>query len=240
MPSTSKKQQRFMGMQLAKQRKSGKNDTGMSEKQLSEFAGSVHKGGSLEDITFHEDAATCDVAYDGGVHPIHKGYNDIVWGSDEFKFHEIGSSASGGKNPGQDSALRDIGNGIHMGAPVDYFGPDTDYRAEEINPQDYGRDWDPFPFKDMFKDEKKQTRPNIRIMEDAEYSSLRTPGAVTDSQPMSEAHGAVNWDGAGPDREIPDHRSFDSQQVFRRNIDELKEDVPQISGRDTKRGKNIR
>lgn len=240
MPSSSEKQRRFMGAELARKRAGKKTQTGMNEKQLSEFAGSVHSGGSLEDITFHEDAATCDVAYDGGVHPIHKGYNDIVWGSDEFKFHEIGSTPSGGKHPGVDSALRDVGNGIHMGAPVDYYGPDTDYRAEEINPQDYGRDWDPFPLRDFFKDEKKQTRPNIRLQEDAMYSELVTPGSVTDSQPMSEAYGAVRHQGAGPERAVPDYRSFKSQQVFRRNVEELKEDVPQISGRDTKYGSKIR
>ena len=38
MPSVSKKQQRFMGMELAEQRKTGHNKTGMSGARLSDFA----------------------------------------------------------------------------------------------------------------------------------------------------------------------------------------------------------
>jgi hypothetical protein len=44
MPSVSKAQQRFMGMELAKQRKTGSNATGMSAQQLSEFAATPTKG----------------------------------------------------------------------------------------------------------------------------------------------------------------------------------------------------
>ena len=43
-PSVSQKQQRFMGYELNKQRKTGKNDTGMSETQLSDFASTKRKG----------------------------------------------------------------------------------------------------------------------------------------------------------------------------------------------------
>jgi hypothetical protein len=42
-PSKSKAQQHFMGYELNKQRKTGKNDTGMSEQQLSEFAATKTK-----------------------------------------------------------------------------------------------------------------------------------------------------------------------------------------------------
>ena len=38
MPAESKKQAAYMGYELAKQRKTGKNDTGMSTKQLRDFA----------------------------------------------------------------------------------------------------------------------------------------------------------------------------------------------------------
>lgn len=38
MPSTSEKQRRYMGMELSRQRKTGHNDTGMSEGQLRDFA----------------------------------------------------------------------------------------------------------------------------------------------------------------------------------------------------------
>ena len=43
-PSVSKKQQRFMGMELSKQRKTGKNDTGMSASQLEDYASTKRKG----------------------------------------------------------------------------------------------------------------------------------------------------------------------------------------------------
>jgi len=48
MPSTSEKQRRYMGMELAKQRATGHNDTGMSVKQLGEFAGSVKHHSPIE------------------------------------------------------------------------------------------------------------------------------------------------------------------------------------------------
>lgn len=38
MPSTSKKQQRFMGAELARKREGKKTQTGMSEGQLKDFA----------------------------------------------------------------------------------------------------------------------------------------------------------------------------------------------------------
>ena len=38
MPSISKKQQRFMGAELARKRSGKKTKTGMSEKQLEDFA----------------------------------------------------------------------------------------------------------------------------------------------------------------------------------------------------------
>lgn len=44
MPAKSKSQQRYMGLELEKQRKTGSNDTGMSEKQLDEFASTKRKG----------------------------------------------------------------------------------------------------------------------------------------------------------------------------------------------------
>jgi hypothetical protein len=44
MPAVSKQQQKYMGYELNKQRKIGSNDTGMSEKQLKDFAGTKRKG----------------------------------------------------------------------------------------------------------------------------------------------------------------------------------------------------
>ena len=44
MPAKSKKQQQFMGAELARKRAGKGTQTGMSEKQLKEFAGTKHKG----------------------------------------------------------------------------------------------------------------------------------------------------------------------------------------------------
>ena len=44
MPAVSKKQQQFMGAELARKRAGKKTRTGMSAKQLEEFAGTKRKG----------------------------------------------------------------------------------------------------------------------------------------------------------------------------------------------------
>jgi hypothetical protein len=43
MPAVSKKQQRFMGAELARKRAGKRTQTGMSEKQLSDFASKPKK-----------------------------------------------------------------------------------------------------------------------------------------------------------------------------------------------------
>ena len=43
MPAKSKRQQRFMGAELARKREGKKTRTGMSEKQLEEFAHTTRK-----------------------------------------------------------------------------------------------------------------------------------------------------------------------------------------------------
>lgn len=48
MPSVSEKQRKFMGVELARKRAGEKTKTGMSEKQLSEFAGSVKHHSPIE------------------------------------------------------------------------------------------------------------------------------------------------------------------------------------------------
>ena len=44
MPSKSEKQRKFMGADLARKRAGEKTHTGMSEKQLEDFAGKKKKG----------------------------------------------------------------------------------------------------------------------------------------------------------------------------------------------------
>jgi hypothetical protein len=44
MPAKSKKQRRFMGAELGRKRAGKKTETGMSESQLKDFAGTKEKG----------------------------------------------------------------------------------------------------------------------------------------------------------------------------------------------------
>jgi len=255
MPSVSEKQRKYMGAELARKRAGKKTQTGMSENQLREFAGSVSQHGSLNDISFHENAATCEVAFEGdnGAHPIHSGYrkgngkgnqelgpsNAIHYGSDVFTHIDIGGL--GADAPGNVSALRDIGNGVHVGAPVDYFGPDTDYRAEELDPHQYGRDWEPIPFRDYYKTEDEQFERGFRMREQDQYDESATPGCVVDDDPQSTAYGAAPSTLINKHRDVPDHRSFESQREFARtNKDKKREYVVDTHGLDTKRGRNIR
>jgi len=215
--------------------------------------------GSLEDIVFHEEAATHDrIGNSNGevpfTHPIHKGYgrggddpgleadNAVTWGA-------LDPPAMDGNqmHKGHQSANRDIGQGVHYGAAIDYFGPDTDYRAEEIDPHQYGRDYEPIPLRDYYKVEDKQFERGFRLREQDEYDNTATPGAVMDEVPMTEAYGAVNYQGAGPDKDSGgkagecDNRSFASQRRYARtNKEKSQEYAVDISGLDTKLGKDIR
>lgn len=53
MPSVSEKQRRFMGAELARKRKGKKTKTGMSTKQLREFASKVKAGGHVMGFGTH-------------------------------------------------------------------------------------------------------------------------------------------------------------------------------------------
>lgn len=233
MPSVSPKQRRFMGADLARKRAGKKTQTGMSESQLSDFA-----HGSLEDITFHEEA--CDEVGDKlcpeFTHPIHKGYKDFVPG-------KLDPPAIDGEAPqftkGKQSCNRDAGQGLNYGAPIDYFGPDTNYRAEELDPHQYGKDYEPFPLRDYHKTEDDQWERNFRLEEQDKYDNTRTPGTVSDSNVMAEAYGATNF--RGFDRDVPDRRAFDSQREFARtNKKKSEEYAVDITGLDTKKGSKIR
>lgn len=211
--------------------------------------------GSLEDITFHETATEgCSEVFFDDVkpHPIHSGNKKnghksnqeldsksaVLFGSDTWEELDLDGDP---KLPGNSSALRDIGTGVHIGAPIDYFGPDTDYRAEEIDTHQYGWSYDPYPFKDYYKTEDKQFERTFRVMEQDEYDSTPQPGTVADSMPHVEAHGAVNHEGAGPERELADNRSFESQRRYARtNKERSQENQVDIAGLDTHEGKDIR
>lgn len=202
--------------------------------------------GSLNDISFHEeaDAHVGDRLCPEFTHPIHKGYGLFTPG-------QLDPPAIDGNDPepfekGKQSANRDAGQGLHFGAPIEYFGPDTDYRAEEIDTHQYGRDYDPFPLNDYFQTKAQMAQRTFRVRQQDQYDETQQPGVVTDKQPMSEAYGAVNYQGAGPDGNCGgeagdcDYRSFDSQKTFARtNKDRSRPSTVDVDGLDTKRGRDI-
>jgi hypothetical protein len=202
------------------------------------------KHGSLNDIVFHEEAAQRDTVMNGETvaHPIHKGYDSVVFGDIE------GWPEDGDEPKGSDmSANRDNGYGVHYGAPVDYFGPDTDYRAEEIDMTQYGKDYDPIPLRDYFKTEDKMYERTFRVRAQDLYDETVTPGTVTDSQPQTEAYGAVNYQGAGPSKDDGDkagscdYRAFKQQRMFARtNKDRSEEYAVDVADLDTKYGEDIK
>lgn len=216
--------------------------------------------GSLEDITLHEELAISEVVDDEFVHPQHKGSGPgfaykgektgldsqgaITWGALDPP-HIDGHSRQ--FSPGAQSCNRDAGQGTHYGATVDYFGPDTDYRAEEIDMAQYGRDWEPIPLRDYYKVEDKQFERGFRLREQDEYDNTVTPGTVMDKNPMTEAYGAVNYKGAGPDTDSGkkagdcDNRAFESQRRYARtNKDKSQEYAVDVANLDTKYGKDIK
>lgn len=124
--------------------------------------------------------------------------------------------------------------------PVEYFGPDTAFRVEEIDPSQYGRSYEPTPYRDYFKTEEKMEERTYRLREQDEYDVAQTPGAVTDDQPQTEAYGAVNHDGAGPTRQVPDNRSFESQMKFLRSNKDAPEVDAAVAGLDTHDGDDLK
>jgi hypothetical protein len=234
MPSSSEKQRKFFGAQLAAKRAGKPTKTKMSETQLSDFAGSV---GSLEDIDFHENAAESDVICDNFIHPVHKGYEYFTPGA--LDPPRMDSDAAAQFTKGSQSCNRDAGQGLNYGAPVEYFGPDTTYRAEEINPHHYGRDYEPSPLKDYFKTGDKAEEVGLRLREEYKYSEIATPGTVPDKgMDHTQAYGSRSYELVPTD--LDDNRSFKSQQRFRRAQDEIEDDTVKVTKVDTKWGKNIR
>lgn len=230
MPSVSGKQQRFMGAELGRKRAGKKTQTGMSEQQLREFAGSrvskaTHEkdGRSLVDIEFHKRKPESAVLCDAFTHPVHKGYSTPTWG-------ELDPPAIDGDapqfTPGKQSCNRDAGQGLHYGAPIEFFGPDTDFRVEEVNPHHYGRDYEPSPYKDLFKTGEKAEEVGIRLREEYRYEEEAMPGAVPDKGlDSSMAYGAISYKKVPS--ELPDNRSFDSQLKYRRQDDDTDDDMPE-------------
>lgn len=234
MPSVSDPQRKFMGAELARKRSGKKTQTGMSEGQLSDFASKKETknkpGRSLVDVEFHEKADKSRVVDDAFVHPLHKGYGK---GGDDPGLESKGAITWGALDPpsidgdapqftkGSQSCNRDIGQGIHYGAPVNDRGPETEFRVEEINPQHYGRDYEPSPYKDLFKTGYKSRELNIRNEADLCYQDCETPGAVTGEYESSIAYGTTSYKKVPV--ELEDNRTYSRQQKYARENHEFDE-----------------
>jgi hypothetical protein len=155
MPSETPRQQRFMGAQLAEQRKTGHNKTGMSEKQLREFASDVKSSHSKKDIPGQSLVDIEHITQDRHVGSVRARIRD-----ENQKF----------ANP---SGQPYMGDEI----PVKYLGPDTEYQAIELDPSCYGHDWDPMS-ADYYRDPVQFA--NWRRVEQYEYESSDKLGAQPD------------------------------------------------------------
>lgn len=185
-------------------------------------------GRSIIDVECHQRAPETKKLCDVFTHPVHKGYDDITWG-------KLDPPALDGESmqitPGKQSCNRDAGQGIHYGATVDFYGPDTDFRAEEINPHHYGRDYNPLPLRDYFKAEKSDDRQNLRLVDEYAYEEIETPGTVpSKGLESSLAWGAISYEKVPS--EMDDNRSFKSQREYRRSQAEMDEDSPIVKDLD--------
>lgn len=182
-------------------------------------------GRSIIDVECHRQAPETKTLDGSFTHPVHKGYDYITPGRldpPSLDAHEVKQFTKG-----KQSCNRDTGQGVHYGAEVDFYGPDTDFRTEEINPHHYGRDYEPFPLRDYFKDEKKDERLSLRLMDEYEYEEVATPGTVAQKgSPSSMAWGSISYEKVPTEND--DYRSFDSQREFRRSQAELEEDAPTV------------
>jgi hypothetical protein len=215
MPSTSERQRKFMGAELARKRAGKGTKTGMSEQQLREFAGSVHKSGTKE----KPGHSIIDVEY---ISRNPESKKDLTLEGYYYKPGETGHIESNHEHMmGWHS--REIKSGPDYSAEVVYYGPDTDYYVEEINPQHYGRDYEPAPLKDLFKTEDKAEEEGIRLMEEFEYSEQEMPGAVNDDleKCTTDTWGANSYKDKRIKRDRPDYRTFDDQKKFRRSHNEI-------------------
>jgi hypothetical protein len=220
MPATSDKQRKFMGADLGRLRSGKPTKTGMTETQLKDYAGTKvskklqeHSGRSIIDVEFHDrKPGLSSVSIPG--HPDKPGER-CHEGQDAS--HEQLSSWK----------ARDSHNVKAYKADVCEYGPDTSFRVEEINPYHYGRDYEPSPFRDYFKDQKKDDRDSIRLLEEYEYEDMATPGAVPDHGiESSEAYGAISY--TKVKTEENDNRSFKDQRRYGRSQAELEDDHPTV------------
>ena len=208
---------------MAQQRKTGSNKTGMSEQQLSDFAGSrVTKskqdrpGRSIIDVEIHErkpehSSLKLEGFYATPGQECHEAE----------KTHEHLSSWRS----------REVEDGPSYELSVEFYGPDTPFRTEEINPHHYGRDYNPLPLRDYFKAEKSDDRQNLRLVDEYAYEEIETPGTVpSKGLESSLAYGSISYEKIPSEND--DNRSFKSQREYRRSQAEMDEDVPIVKDLD--------
>lgn len=227
MPAESDKQRKLMALAEHHPEQVSKKNKGvlsMSKSQLHDFAAtkglkSEHKketkeGRSIVDVEIVSAKPEIDKLGKGG-----HGVMPVNYGQSHIK----GPVTDGALEFAEYSANRAPCHGMQNGAPVYFGGPDTSYRAEEINPQHYGRDYEPGPYKDLFKTPQKAWEAGIRRIWDDEYAECETPGAVSSKDKAVLAYGTVSFEDAPT--ENPDYRTFDSQYSFTRQHDEIDAEV---------------
>lgn len=154
MPATSEKLRRFMGAELGRKRAGEKTQTGMSEQQLSDFAGGIKRSHKKRDVP---GQSLVDV--------------EVIEGAG----HESSVKAR--------VRLSDprLGRGMEVQAgdpmPVCVMGPDTPYESLELDPDCYGHDWNPMS-ANYYTDPINTA--NWRRREQREYESSRKMGAQED------------------------------------------------------------
>lgn len=207
MPSTSDKQRKFMGAELGRKRAGKKTQTGMSEGQLREFAGSVRQHGSIDDVDALNYTGSTKLKLSGFLYTPGEECHDAQ------RHHELLSSWE----------AREIKDLPDYDVEVVCHGPDTNWRAEEIDPHQYGRSYEPYPLKDYFKTDDKMEERTFRLREQDEYDEFETPGAIT-----SGDSGQTN------------RRSFSEQRDYARGVVKAPEYDAQTSGIDKKKGSKLR
>lgn len=209
MPSTSDKQRRFMGAKLAQQRKTGHNSTGMSEDQLSDFASKVNKHGSLTDLD--------DMAARGGEPTKLKlsGFlyeeGDECHEATERNFEDLASWHS-----------REIKDLPDYNVDIVWMGPETPFRAEEIDMTQYGSDYEPYPLRDYYKSSDKAQERAYRLRIQDQYDEQSQPG---------ESEGKNNE---------ANHRTLDDQMDYLRAVTEKEAHTVTVGGIDTKKSKKFK
>jgi hypothetical protein len=164
MPATSKKQRELMAIaehHPEKVHKANHSVLEMSHEQLHDYADT--KGLSENKSKKHRPGQSLIDVTDINRNP--------VTSNDACKYTAMGSA----NRVLEPTAI-----------PVHYDGPETHIHIEELDRDHYGRDYEPAPFKDLFKTEDKSEQRNIRQREADEYFDRGSPGYIRENLKLEQ------------------------------------------------------